>query len=145
VIVRGRDLHDLVVLHVEREIAADATVRADGVGLCLSSLVPRAGGPHVELALERQCTRRAHGDAVSAVDARRVGERHRKLSGDARVETSTGYADRECVLPLVAAGVHALVAEDALAVVANVKIVVDLHRLVHVGRFAAVGHVVLTR
>src|ERR1043166_1280974 len=43
---RGR-LEDLIVLHVEPQRATDAAVRANGVGLGLSRLVPCAVGTHI--------------------------------------------------------------------------------------------------
>ena len=51
VIVRRRDLDDVAVLHVQRQVAADAAVRADGVDLLLLRLVPGAGLAQIELAL----------------------------------------------------------------------------------------------
>ncbi len=57
VVVGRRDLDDLVVLHVKGQGAAHAAVGADGVGLGLALLVPRAGGPAVELGLEDQARR----------------------------------------------------------------------------------------
>ena len=56
VVGRG-DLDDLVVLHVQGQGAADPAVRADGVGLGLARLVPRAGGPQVVLGLEASARR----------------------------------------------------------------------------------------
>jgi hypothetical protein len=53
--------------------------------------------------------------------------------------------DRERVLVLLAAGVDALVTEDALPVVADVELVVDLHGLVHGRGGAAVRLDVMTR
>ena len=79
--------------------------------------------------LEHQRAGRADRDAVAAVDARRVRQRVGVLGRDARVEAAAGDGDGEGVLPLVAAGVDALVTEDALGVVAHVEVVVDLDRL----------------
>src|SRR5437764_10218936 len=70
----GGHLHDPVVLHVQVEVAAYAAVGADGGGDRLPRLVPGAGLPHVVLALEHQRPSRAHPDAVTAVDAGRVGQ-----------------------------------------------------------------------
>ena len=125
---------DLVVLHVQLERAADAAVRADRVGDGLVRLVPGAGLAHVVLALEHQRAGRADADAVAAVDAGRVGERRGELGRDARVEAAPGHRDREGVLRVGAAGLDALVAEDALRVVAHVEVVVDLDRLRDGGR-----------
>lgn len=52
VIKRRRDSNDLAILLVDREIAAHAAVRADGVRLSLTAFVPGAGLAHVEFALE---------------------------------------------------------------------------------------------
>ena len=54
-----------------------------------------------------------------------------------------GHADGERALPLLAAGVDALVAEDALGVVPHVEVVVDLGGLGDGGRRASVGLVVV--
>ena len=72
---------------------------------------------------------RADADAVAAVDARRLVERHRVLGGDPGVEPAAGDGDRERVLRVDPAGLDALVAEDAPGVVADVELVVDLHGL----------------
>ena len=123
------DLDDRVVLDVERQRAADAAVRADRVGHRLGALVPRPGGPHVVLGLEHQRAGRADADAVAAVDARRIGQRDGLLGRDPGVEAAPGDGDRERVLGVLAARLDALVAEDALRVVADVEVVVDLDRL----------------
>ena len=109
--------------------AADAAVRADRLGHGLGGLVPGARLAHVVLGLEHQRAGRADADAVAAVDARRFGQRDGLLGRDPRVEAAPGDGDREGVLGLLAAGVDALVAEDALRVIADVEVVVDLRRL----------------
>src|SRR4051794_5393053 len=129
VVVWRGDLHDLLVLDVQRERAADAAVRADRVDLPLLLLVPAAGGAALVFAREHQRARRAHLDAVAAVDARRVGQRDVELGRDVGVEAAPGDGDRERVLVVGAARLDAAVAEDALRVVAHVQVVVDLRRL----------------
>src|SRR6185503_627168 len=51
------------------------------------------------------------------------------LGRDAGVEAAAGDGDREGVLRVLPARLDALVAEDALRVVAHVQVVVDLGRL----------------
>ena len=92
-----------------------------------SSHAPR--GAQVVLAARHQRAGRADGDAVAAVDARRVRQRDGELGRDARVEAAAGDRDRERVLVIRSARLDALVAEHALAVVADVEVVVDLRRL----------------
>ena len=46
-----------------------------------------------------------------------------------RVESAAGHGDGKRVLVIRPAGLHALVAEYALAVVADVQIIVELYRL----------------
>src|SRR3954453_11693745 len=111
------------------ELAPDAAVRTDRVRHALGRLVPRAYLAHVVFALEHQRTRRAYADAVAAVHAGARIERHGVLGGDPRVEATSGHRDRERVLRVGAARLHALVAQHATPVVANVQLVVDLHRL----------------
>ena len=101
-----------------------------------SSHVP--AGAHVVLALEHQRPGRADLDAVAAVDARRLGQRQVVLGRHARVEAAAGDLDHEAVLPLLAAGIDALVAEDALGVITDVEVVVDLDRLGDGGGVGAV-------
>src|SRR5690242_4367278 len=125
----GGHLDDPVVLYVQVEVAAHAAVRADGGGDRLLRLVPRTGLPHVVLALEHQRAGGAHPDAVAAVDAGRVGQPDVELGGDAGVEPPARHRDGERVLGVLAAGLHALVAQDAARVVADVAVVVDLDRL----------------
>src|SRR5579859_2249371 len=140
--VAGRDarverrshLDDRVVLHVQLQHAADAAVRAHGLGHRLPPLVPRPRAPHVVLALEHQGARRAHADAVPAVDTGRIRERRLELGRDVSVEAAARYAQRKRVLCVDAASLHALVAEDAARVVAHVELVVDLDRLLDGGR-----------
>src|SRR6267143_6003727 len=129
VVQRGGDLDDLIVLHAQLQGAADATVGADGVGLSLLRFVPGAGAAHVVFALEHERAGGADADAVAAVNAGGVGERAARLGRDAGVETAAGDGDGEGVLSVLAAGLDALVAEDALRVVADVQVVVDLRRL----------------
>ena len=127
--VGGRhDLDDLVV--VQRQGAADAAVGTDRVGLRLAVLVPRAGGAHVVLGREHQRAGGTHLDAVAAVHARRIGKLDGVLGRDAGVEPAPGDTDGPRLLPLFAAGVDALVAEDALRIVTDVQRVVDLDGLV---------------
>src|SRR5260370_24646580 len=97
---------------MQLEHAADAAVRANRLGHRLPLLVPGAGLPHVVLALEHQSPGRAHPDAVPAVHARRLGELHRELGGDVRVEAPTRDADGARVLSVDAACLDALVAKD---------------------------------
>src|SRR3990172_8376836 len=89
-IERGSHLHDLVVLHVELEVAADSAVGTDGAGHALTRLVPGAVLPSVMLALEHERARRADPDAVPAVDARGFVEPAVELGRDARVEAPAG-------------------------------------------------------
>ena len=100
-------------------------VSVDGLG----RLVPGPGLAHVVLGLEHQRAGRADADAVAAVDAGRLGQRHGLLGRDPGVEAAAGDGDRERVLGVLAARLDALVAEDALRVVADVELVVDLGRL----------------
>src|SRR6187401_1353133 len=80
---RGR-LHDLAVLDVQRQRAADTAIRTDRVGRRLARFVPRALAPQVELPARHERARRADGDAVAAVDTRRVRKLHVELGRDAR-------------------------------------------------------------
>ena len=108
------------------------------VTACSSSLpLPRLA--QLVLAAEHQRAGRADRDAVAAVDAGRLGQLDDELGRDARVEAAARDRDRERVLVLLAAGVDALVTEDALRVVAHVQLVVDLDRAVHGGGRLAVG------
>src|SRR5581483_9436897 len=91
VVVVGRGhLHDRVVLHVQRQVAADAAIRAHGVALLLLRLVPRAGLAQLERARRHEGAGRADGDAVAAVHASRFRQRHVELGGDVRVEPAAG-------------------------------------------------------
>src|SRR6185312_16767850 len=88
-------------------------------------------------------SRGADADAVAAVDAGGVGERHVVLGGDASVEASPGQGDGEGVLRVGAAGLDALVANDALGVIADVEIIVHFHRLPHRGGATVVRRMVM--
>src|SRR3954452_3602356 len=129
--VEGREhLHDPLVLHVQRQRADDPAVGADRVGDGLPRLVPRARLAELVLGAEHQRARRAHVDAVAAVDARGLRQRDVELGGDAGVESAPGDGDGERVLGVRATRLDALVAEDAARVVPHVQGVVDLDRLV---------------
>src|SRR4029077_19486583 len=123
-----RDLHDRIVLHVQVEIAAHAAIRADGLRDRLLFGLPLSRLAQLVLAAEHERAGRADGDAVAAIHARRLGQFHDELGRDARVESAPRDRDGERVLILLAAGVDALVTEDALGVVADVQLVVDLDR-----------------
>src|SRR5258708_1952248 len=111
------------------EVAADTAVGADGGGDGLLRLVPGVGLPEVVLAGEHESAGGADPDAVAAVYAGRVGQAHVELGGDAGVESPAGHRDGEGVLGDLAARLHALVAQDAARVVADVAVVVVLDRL----------------
>ena len=113
--------------------AADAAVRADGIGDLLTLRRPLAGLTQCELGLGHQRAGRAHRDAVAAVDARRLGQRHVLLGRDVGVEAAPGDGDGEGELRVGAARLDALVAEHALRIVADVEVVVVLDRLGHGG------------
>src|SRR5579884_1694338 len=127
VVVGRRDVDDLTVLHVQLEVAADAAVPADGRRHLLARLVPRACLAVVVLALRHERAGGADGNAVAAVDAGRLRQGHVELGRDVCVEASAGDGDGERVLVVDAARLDAAVAEDALRVVADVEVVVDLH------------------
>ena len=127
---RRGDLDDPVVLGVERRRAQPTPQYGQIVSVTVwARLVPGAGLAHVVLGLEHQRAGRADADAVAAVDARRLGQRDGLLGRDPGVEAAPGDGDRERVLGVLAARLDALVAEDALRVVADVEVVVDLRRL----------------
>src|SRR5215471_17838234 len=140
---RGGYLDDPVVLDVQFEVAPDPAVGADGGGDGLPGLVPGAVLAHVVLAGEHQGTGGAHPDAVAAVDTRRIGQADVELGGDAGIKPPAGDRDGEGVLRVLAAGLDALVAQDAARVVADIAVVVVLHRLGDRLGCAAVGGVVL--
>ena len=142
---RRGDLDDRVVLDVQVHVAADAAVGADRRRHGLRRLVPGPGLAHGVLAGGHERARRAHADAVAAVHAGGVGEGHVVLGRDARVEAAAGDGDRERVLRVLATGLHALVAEDAARVVADVGLVVHLRRLAHGRGELNGGRVMLAR
>ena len=112
------------------EVAADAAVRADGVDLRLLRLVPRAG---LRAARTRSSTSaRRSGRRRCSCRSRRTPTPGSVTSNSVEMcalEAAAGDGDRERVLVVDAAGLDALVTEDALRVVAHVEVVVDLHRL----------------
>ena len=97
------------------------------------------------LAAEHQGPGRTDADAVAAIDARGIGQRNIAFGRDPGVEAPARDRDREGVLGVGAARLDALVAEDAFPVVANVQVVVDLHRLGNGLRGGPVGRVMMAR
>src|SRR5258708_12958775 len=83
------------------------------------------------------------GDAVAGVTAGRVGQGDVELGRDAGVESPASYRDGEGILGHLAARLDALVAQDAARVVADVAVVVVLHRLSDRLGPRAIGGVVL--
>src|SRR6266404_575946 len=124
VVKRRSHANNLVVLGMHREIAAHAAVGADGVSLRLPQLVPRALLAHVILALEHQSAGGTHANAVATVHASRLGQRDIELGSNVRGKSAARHGDGESILRIHAAGFHALVAENALGVIADVEIVV---------------------
>ena len=114
---------------MQRERAADAAIGTDRVGLRLPRFVPLAAFAELILATKHQGPGRADADAVTAINARRIGQRNIGFRRDPGVKTPAGDRDRKRVLGVGAAGLDTLVAEDAFAVVANIQVVVNLHRL----------------
>ena len=144
--IKGRGyLHDSVILNVKRERAAHAAIGADGVGLGLPRLVPLVLPAQLVLAAEHQGPGRTDADAVAAIDARGIGQRNIAFRRDPGVEAPARDRDREGVLGVGAARLDALVAEDALPVVANIQVVVNLHRLGNRLGGGPVGRVMMAR
>ena len=114
-----------------------AAVGADRVGGGLRSAGPIPRRPHRPFGHWHERAGRAHGDAVPAVHACRLRQGDVVRSRDVGVEATTGDGDGEGVLPVDPAGVDALVAQDALAVVTDVQVVVVLDRDPHGGRVVA--------
>ena len=108
------DLDDLVVLNMQGKCTSNAAIWADGVGLRLFFFFPGTGFAHIVLTCKHESTSGADLNAVAAVDARRVGEINIEFGRDADVEASARNSNGECVLPLLAACVNALVTHDAL-------------------------------
>ena len=129
VVQRRGHANDLAVLLVHGQVATHAAIRTDGVSLGLAAFVPGAGLAHVIFALEHQRAGGANADAVAAIDASRIGQRNVKLRGNVGREAATRHGNGKSILRVYAAGFHALVAENAFGVVADVKIVVDFYRL----------------
>src|SRR5262249_27505594 len=142
-IERRRDLHDAIVLNVQRERAAHPAVGTDRVGAGLSRFVPMPLLPQLVFAAEHQRTGWANTDTVAAINASGIGQRHIGFRRDPRIEASTGHCDGEGVLGVGAARLNALVAEDAFPIVANIQVVIDLHWLSDGLRFRAVGYVMM--
>src|SRR3989442_909157 len=114
VVKGGGDLDDGVVLDVQVERAADATVAADGRGDLLPRFVPGARLAHVVLALEHQGAGGADADAVAAVDTGGLREADGELGRDAGIEAAAGHRDGEGVLGVGAASLDALKTQYAL-------------------------------
>ena len=56
-----------------------------------------------------------------------------------RVKSAAGHGNGESVLSIASASFDALVAENALGVIANVEIIVDLYGLMDIGRIVSVA------
>ena len=111
------------------EVAAHAAIRTDRIGAGLAGFVPRAGLAHVVFGLEHQRAGGTDADAVAAIHAGGIGQRDIVFGGDVGGEAASGDGDGEGVLRIHAASFHALVAENALGVIAHVEVVIDLDRL----------------
>src|SRR5205085_7544752 len=134
VVARRGDLDDAVLLHVQPHLAAHAAVGADGIDLLLLRLAPAPLLPHHVLGAAHQGAGGADGHAVAAVNAGRVAQGHVEAGVDVRLEAAPGHGDGEGVLHVVPAGLDALVAQDALRIVADVQpVVIVAHRLLHRG------------
>ena len=143
VIERRGDLHDRVFLNVELEIAPDPAIGTYRRGHRLRLFVPAAGLSHVVLRLEHEGAGRAHPDAVTAVHTCRLWKDDVELGGDPGVEAPAGHLDGERVLRVGATSLDALVTKDALGVVADVEVVLDLDRLGHHLRGGRYGHLMM--
>ena len=99
----------------------------------------------VVLRLEHQRAGGTHRDAVAAVDAGGVGQLDREFGRDPGVEAAARDGERVGVLKVLPAGLDALVAQDALAVVPDVQLVVHLHRLRDGGAILRIGRRVMAR
>ena len=121
--------NDPAVLLVDGEVAADSTVGADGVGPGLAAFIPGPGPAHVIFGLEHQGACGTDADAVAAIDTSRVGQWYFKFGGNVGGEAAAGHRNRECILSVYATSFHALVTQDTLGVIADVKLVVYLCRL----------------
>src|SRR5437016_200546 len=127
-----RDLHDPIVLSVERQRAAHTAIRTDRIRLLLPGFIPRAGLAHIVFTLEHQSAGGTDTDAVAAINARRVGQRHVIFRRNVRVKSTPRDSNSKGVLRVAAAGLDAFVAKNAFRIIADVQIVIDLHRLLEV-------------
>src|SRR5437773_6453779 len=128
---RRRYSHNLPRLRMNREFTAHTAIRTDRFCARLLRLVPGPSGAHVVLGLEHQGARGTHADAIAAIDASGLRKRNIKLRGNMRGKTPPGDTNRKCILRIHTASFHALVAKNALRVVAHVEFVVDFRWLRH--------------
>src|SRR5262249_27464395 len=83
------------VFVVDGEIAADAAVGANSIGLGLLGFVPGAGFAHFEFGFEHERAGGADADAISAIDAGGIGQRDFEFGGDVGGEAAPGNSDSE--------------------------------------------------
>src|SRR6516225_9138373 len=118
--------NDPAILLVDGEVAPDSAVGADGVGPGLPAFVPALGLAHIIFRLEHQGACGTDADAVTAIDTSRVGQWYFKLCCNVGGEAAAGHRNRKRILSVYATSFHALVAQDTLGVIADVKLVVNL-------------------
>src|SRR5262249_40023894 len=129
VIERGGHLHNLIVLHVERQRAPHSAVGADRVGGGLLLLVPLPGPPPLVLAAEHESASGTDADTIAAIHTGRLRQRHGKLGRYTGVKATTGNRDGERILRVFDTGFHTFETKDAAGIITDVELVIDHHGL----------------
>ena len=114
---------------MEREGASHAAVRADGIGLSLSALVPLAFLAEIIFALEHQSAGGANANAITAVHTGRVRQGDIGFGRDPGIKPTAGDGNCERVLSVCATGFHTFVAENTFTIVTHIEIVINLYGL----------------
>src|SRR5262245_9458845 len=130
---------------MELEVATDATVGTDRLSNGLLRLVPGSRLAMIVLRLEHQSAGGTYRDTVATIDTRRIGQLDREFSRNPSIEAAACYRQRVGVLKVFPTGLDTLVAEDALAVIAYVELVVHLGGLSDRGAIGRIGRRMMAR
>ena len=123
---------------MQGERAAYATIWADRVRLGLLRLIPSTSLTQLVLTTEHQSTSGTDANTIATIHAGGIRKRCRKLGRNASVETTASHSNSKGILRIGPAGFHAFVTKDAAGIVANVQVIINLHRLCDGGRSGSI-------
>ena len=98
---------------------------------------------HLVLTTEHQSPSGTDANTIATIHTGGIRQRCRKLGRDARVKATPSHRNSKSILRIGPAGFHAFITEDAAGIVANVQVIINLHRLCDGGRSRSIWRMMM--